>query len=106
MGREEERETLAGLRPEPVPQVDLERASGDPDDPGTRLVPEGDRRGKSDDETARSAFEADDPDAVPTDVTDSAHYQDELTEVRKQAKSGEVVLEDDDFPMPPTSYGN
>lgn len=104
MGREEQRETLAGLRPEPVPQIDLDAASGEPEDPGIRLVPDGDRRGKSDDDPSGSAFEAGDPDAVPTDVTDSAEYREELAEARRQAKSGEAVLEDGNTDMPPTRY--
>lgn len=100
MGREEEREILSGSKPEPVPEVDLERASGGAE---PVEVPPPDRRGLGD-ETQPSAFEAGSPDAIPTDVTDSAQYQDELAEVRRRVESGEAVVEDGRERMPPTRY--
>jgi hypothetical protein len=43
-------------------------------------------------------------DPVPTDVTDTDVYQEELTEARRESKAGEVLLEDGVEDMPPTSY--
>jgi hypothetical protein len=104
MGREEEREILSGSKPDHAPQVDLDAATGDVDD--VAEVPEPDRRGKSEDDpvTSGSAFARGDPDAVPTDVTDTPEYQDELAEVRREVKDGEAVLEDGREQTPPTSY--
>jgi hypothetical protein len=101
MGREEEREILAGLKPERVPQVDLDRAT---DSSAEQIdVPEPDRRGLGEDD-GRSAFERGDPDAVPADVTDEPEYAEELAEVRRQARAGEAVVEDGRNTMPPTRY--
>lgn len=101
MGREEERETLAGLKPEPVPQVDLDRAAGEAAEP--IKVPEPDRRGLGEDDGG-SAYERGDPEAVPADVTDEPQYAEELAEARRQARSGEAVLEGGAGTMPPTHY--
>lgn len=43
-------------------------------------------------------------DPVPVDITETAEYQEELTEVRREARAGEVLLEDGVEDMPPTSY--
>jgi hypothetical protein len=43
-------------------------------------------------------------DPVPTDVTDTDVYQEELTEAQRESKAGEVLLEDGVEDMPPTSY--
>ncbi len=43
-------------------------------------------------------------DPVPTDVTETDVYQEELTEARRESKAGEVLLEDGVEDMPPTSY--
>ena len=43
-------------------------------------------------------------DPLPTDVTDSEVYQEELAEARREAKDGEVLLEDGVEDMPPTRY--
>jgi hypothetical protein len=104
MGREEERETLAGNRPEHAPQVDLDAASRGVDDPAE--APEPDWRGKrADDELAgQSAFDRGDPDAVPSDITQTPEYQEQLAEARREVKDGEVVVEDGRQQMPPTDY--
>lgn len=104
MGREEERETLAGNRPEHAPQVDLDAASRGVENPVE--APEPDRRGKGpDDELAgESAFERGDPDAVPSDITQTPEYQEQLAEARREVNAGEAVVEDGREKMPPTSY--
>jgi hypothetical protein len=104
MGREEERETLAGNRPEHAPEIDLDAASKGVQNPVN--APEPDRRGKhADDELAgSSAFERGDPDAVPSDVTETPAYQEELAEARREVKEGEAVVEDGRDQMPPTRY--
>ncbi|HEX7105354.1 MAG TPA: hypothetical protein VF218_05255 [Acidothermaceae bacterium] len=104
MGREEERETLAGSRPEHAPQVDLDAASHGVENPVD--APEPDRPGKGpDDELAgTSAFELGDPDAVPSDVTDTPEYQEELAEARRAVKEGDAVVEDGRDQMPPTRH--
>jgi hypothetical protein len=43
-------------------------------------------------------------DPVPSDITESDEYQEELAEVQREVKAGEVVLEDGDQELPPTSY--
>ena len=43
-------------------------------------------------------------DAVPTDITQSEVYQEELAEARRESKAGEVLLEDGEEDMPPTRY--
>ncbi len=104
MGREEERETLAGSRAEHAPQVDLDAASQGVENPVD--APEADRPGKGpDDELAgHSAFERGDPDAVPSDVTETPEYQDELAQARREVKAGEAVVEDGRDQMPPTRH--
>lgn len=104
MGREEERETLAGNRPEHAPEIDLDAASQGVENPVN--APEPDRRGKrADDESGgSSAFERGDPDAVPSDVTETGAYQEELAEARREVKEGEAVVEDGRDQMPPTRY--
>lgn len=104
MGREEERETLAGNRPEHAPEIDLDAASQGVENPVE--APEPDRPGKgADDELAgHSAFDRGDPDAVPSDVTETPEYQEELAEARRAVKEGEAVVEDGRDKMPPTRY--
>jgi len=104
MGREEERETLAGNRPEHASDIDLDIASRGVENPVD--APEPDRPGKSpDDELAgTSAFERGDPDAVPSDVTDTPEYQEELAEARRAVREGEAVVEDGRDQMPPTRH--
>lgn len=103
MGREEEREILSGSRPEHA--SDLERASGASGTDGSAVTeaPEPDRRWSGDD-ARPSAYAMGDPDALPTDVTESREYQDELAEVRREVKAGEAVVEDGQSQMPPTRY--
>ncbi len=97
MGREEQRETLAGNRPEHDPRLhDEARAEG-------VHVPEPDRKGKSPD-PEQSAYDAGDPDAVPADVTDRSEYQQALADARREAKNEQAVLEDGKRDMPPTRY--
>jgi hypothetical protein len=43
-------------------------------------------------------------DPVPVDITETDEYQQELAEARREAKAGEVLLEDGNENMPPTSY--
>ena len=104
MGREEERETLAGNRPEHAPDIDLAAASRGVENPAD--APDPDRPGKGpDDELAgTSAYERGDPDAVPSDVTETPEYQAELAEARRAVKEGEAVVEDGRDQMPATSY--
>jgi hypothetical protein len=97
MGREEERETLAGNRPEHDPRLHDEAEQRGVE------VPEPDRKGKSPDPDA-SAFEQGDPDAVPADVTDRSAYQEALADARREAKNEQAVLEDGRRDMPATSY--
>jgi hypothetical protein len=103
MGREEEREILAGSKPDPAPEIDLETAVGSTDANDVPEVPDPDRRGLGDDHLA-SAFETGDPDAVPTDVTESPQYQEALAEAKRQVKAGEAIVEDGQAQMPPTRY--
>jgi hypothetical protein len=104
MGREEERETLAGNRPEHAPQVDLDAAAAGVEQPVE--APDPDRRGQAaDDELAgHSAFERGDPDAVPSDITETPEYKEELAEARRAVKEGEAVVEDGRDQMPPSNY--
>jgi len=104
MGREEERGTLAGNRPEHAPDIDLDISSQGVENPVD--APEPDRQGKSPDDelTGTSAFERGDPDAVPSDVTDTPEYQAELAEARRAVKEGEAVVEDGRDQMPPTRH--
>ena len=103
MGREEERETLAGNRPDHASEIDLDAASQGVENPVD--APEPDRPGKGADELAgNSAFARGDPEAVPSDVTETPEYQEELAEVRREVKEGEAVVEDGRDKMPPTSY--
>ena len=104
MGREEQRETQAGNRAEHASKIDLDAASHGVEDPVE--APEPDRPGKGPDDelAAMSAFERGDPDALPSDVTETPEYQAELAEVRREVKAGEAVVEDGRDQMPPTSY--
>lgn len=104
MGREEERETLAGNRPEHAPEIDLDAASRGVENPVN--APEPDRRGKGadDDLAGTSAFDRGDPDAVPSDVTETPEYQEELAEARRAVKEGDAVVEDGRDQMPPTRH--
>lgn len=104
MGREEARETLAGVRPEHASEIDLDAASQGVENPVE--APEPDRRGNGpDDELAgTSAFERGDPDAVPSDVTETPEYQEELAEVRRAVREGDAVVEDGRDQMPPTRH--
>jgi predicted kinase len=103
MGREEERETLAGNRPEHPSKIDLDAASRGVENPVD--APEPDRRGKGADELAgHSAFERGDPDAVPSDVTETPEYQEDLAEARRVVNEGEAVVDDGRDKMPPTRY--
>jgi hypothetical protein len=107
MGREERREILTGSRPEPVPEIDLERASGSPEaEAAAPQVPPPDGPGRSDDEPFSSAYEAGNPDAVPADVTESPRYQEALDTVRTEVKNEQAVLRDGRRDMPPTNYEN
>lgn len=104
MGREEERETLAGNRPEHVAEIDLAAASKGVENPLDAPEPDRPGKGPDDDFAGSSAFELGDPDAVPSDITETPEYQEQLAAARREVKEGEAVVEDGRDQMPPTRH--